>query len=293
MLGATVRWQGGGVDVAAVVEEKWGLGVQGVEELTGGMNSAAWLVVGDGGPVVAKVVEAGDLAFGAGLELAGRLGDAGLVTGRPVLSRAGRVVERVGGRQVGVLEFVEGVPLEGAAADQVAIGTTLGRVHEVSSTAPGGLEDWLQLVTQFDEWLDLEEWIRPAVATALDGVRELNGLSWAWLHGDPAAEAFLRQRDGTIALIDWGSAMRGPILYDVASAVMYAGTAEHVVRAYVEKQQQAADEIESGLEAFLNLRYAVQAGYFAWRCSTDVRTGLTDPAENRKGLADARPAFGF
>jgi homoserine kinase type II len=165
-------------------------------------------------------------------------------------------------------------------------------VHEVSSTAAGELEDWLQLVTQFDEWLDLEEWIRPAVAAALDGVRELNGLSWAWLHGDPAAEAFLRQGDGTIALIDWGSAMQGPILYDVASAVMYASTAEHVVPAYVEKQPQAANEIKTGLDAFLNLRYAVQAGYFAWRCSTDVRTGLTNPAENRKGLADARRAFG-
>jgi homoserine kinase type II len=39
------------------------------------------------------------------------------------------------------------------------------------------------------------------------------------------------------------------------------------------------------------IRPAVQGGYFAWRCSTDVRTGITDPAENRKGLADARRAF--
>jgi hypothetical protein len=52
-----------------------------------------------------------------------------------------------------------------------------------------------------------------------------------------------------------------------------------------------ADEVETGLTAFLRVRWAVQAGHFAWRCSTDVRTGIADPAENHKGLADARRAF--
>ena len=86
--------------------------------------------------------------------------------------------------------------------------------------------------------------------------------------------------------------MHGPVLYDVASAVMYAGgRPDHVVPAYLGQRPELADEISAGLEAFLRVRWAVQAGYFAWRCANDVRTGIADPAENRKGLADARRAF--
>jgi homoserine kinase type II len=86
--------------------------------------------------------------------------------------------------------------------------------------------------------------------------------------------------------------MHGPVLYDVASAVMYVGGADQVVPAYLGRRPELRGEVEAGLEAFLRLRYAVQAGYFAWRCSNDVRTGISDPAENRKGLGDARRAFG-
>jgi thiamine kinase-like enzyme len=120
----------------------------------------------------------------------------------------------------------------------------------------------------------------------------LDDLSWAWLHGDPAAEAFLRQPDGDVALIDWGGVMHGSILYDVASAVMYAGGCpDHVVPAYLARRPEPAPEIETGLTPFLRLRWAVQAGYFAWRLAHDIRTGITYPAENLKGLADARHAF--
>ncbi|MFI6833953.1 phosphotransferase enzyme family protein [Kribbella sp. NPDC050241] len=279
------------MDVTGVLLERWDLKPTHVEELTGGMNSAVWLAAADGWRVVVKSVDAGDGAFVPGLELAARLGDAGVVTGRPVVSQAGRVAERVGDRLVGVLEFVDGEPLAGTVEDQRAVGESLGRVHGVSATPPGELVDWLHLVTQFDEYLDLEAWIRPAVEGAVEGVQALDGLSWAGLHGDPAAEAFLRQPDGEVALIDWGGAMHGPVLYDVASAVMYAGTPDDVVPAYLEQRPESAHEVETGLTAFLRLRWAVQAGYFAWRCSTDVRTGIADPAENRKGLADARRAF--
>ncbi len=279
------------VDVAEVLQERWDLKPARVERLVGGMGSETWVAAADGCRVVVKAVHGGDAGFGPGLELAVRLDDAGVVTGRPRRSAAGRVVERVGERQVGVLEFVDGVPLTEAAADQRAVGETLSRVHKVSATPPGELTDWLQHVIQFDQYFDLEDWIRPAVEGALAGVKTLDGLSWAWLHGDPAAEAFLRQPGGDIALIDWGAAMHGPLLYDLASAVMYAGTADNVVPAYLTRRPDLAGEVEGGLDAFLRVRFAVQAGYFAWRCSNNIMTGIADPAENRKGLADARRAF--
>jgi len=237
--------------------------------------------------VVVKAVHGEDAGFAPGLELAVRLDDAGVVTGRPRVSVAGRLVERIDELQVGVLEFVDGSPLAEAVADQRAVGETLARVHEASATAPGKLTDWLQHITQFEPYLDLEDWIRPSVEGAIAGVTALDGLSWAWLHGDPAAEAFLRQPDGEIALIDWGAAMHGPLLYDVASAVMCAGSPDHVVPAYLTRRPELADEVEGGLDAFLRARWALQAGYFAWRCANNVLTGIADPAENLEGLADA------
>jgi Ser/Thr protein kinase RdoA (MazF antagonist) len=279
------------VDVAELLAERWDLEPVRLEVLTGGMNSAAWLAASDEWQVVLKSVDTGDQGFAPGLELAARLDAAGVITGRPRPSLHGRLVEHVGDRQVAVLEYVDGAPL--TADDSAAIGNLLGRVHTVSATEPGDLNDWLQLVTQFDKYLDLEDWIRPAVEGALAGVKTLDNLSWAWLHGDPAAEAFLRRSDGEVALIDWGGAMHGPILYDVASAVMYTGQPDQLLPEYLERRPDFAAEVERGLDTFLQVRYAVQAAYFAWRCSNDVRTGIADPAENRKGLNDARRAFGL
>jgi hypothetical protein len=42
------------------------------------------------------------------------------------------------------------------------------------------------------------------------------------------------------------------------------------------------------LPVLLRFRWAVQADYFARRVATDDRTGISDAAENEKGLVDAR-----
>lgn len=279
------------MDVAELLAERWSWKPTSVTQLPGGMGSTTWLAEDDGRRVVVKAVHARDEGFEPGLEVAARLSDAGFVTGRPAPSNSRRLVEEYDGRLVGVLEFVDGVPL--TDVDAVAVGELLGDVHQATRTAEGDVAEWLQFLLVFESSLDLEDWIRPAVEGAVEGVRRLGPLTWAWLHGDPAPEAFMRQPDGTIALIDWGAAMHGPVLYDVASAVMYLNSPDRVVPAYLSHRPELTEEVETGLDAFLQVRYAVQAGYFAWRCSNDVRTGIADPAENRKGLNDARRAFGL
>lgn len=277
------------MDVAEVLREHWDLKPGRLEVLTGGMNSAAWLASAGEWRVVVKSVGSGDSAFAPGLELAARLDDAGVCTGRPRVSKHGRVVERVDGRQVAVLEYVDGVEL--VPADQAAIGDLLGRVHSAAALESGEVTEWLQFLLPFEDCLDLEPWIRPAVEGAVADAVALGSVSWAWLHGDPAAEAFRRQADGEVALIDWGSAMQGPILYDVASAVMYNG--DPVAPAYLRRRPDLTDELERGLPTFLRVRYAVQAGYFAWRITNNVLTGIEGPADNLKGLTDARRSFGL
>lgn len=200
-------------------------------------------------------------------------------------------MERWGDWQLAVLEYVGGIPLLATPEDQQAVGTTLARVHQLSQAPVGDLEKWFELITDFDAYLDLEPWIRPAVEGALDGVRELGNLTWAGLHGDPATEAFLREPDGEIALIDWGSYMTAPLLYDVASAVMYVGTDEHILPAYLTVRPDLTPELTTGLPAFWRFRQAVQASYFAWRLSTNIQTGLTTDNGNQIGLSDAHRWF--
>ncbi|MFD7155723.1 phosphotransferase enzyme family protein [Kribbella sp. NPDC059898] len=277
------------MDVAEVLREHWDLKVSGLEVLTGGMNSATWLATCGADRLVLKAVGVDDGSFGPGLELARRLDDAGVTTGRPRASKRGRLVERVDGRQVAVLEYVDGAEL--VPSDQVEIGDVLGRVHSAAPLEPGETAEWLRFLLPFEDSLDLEPWIRPAVESAIAEAVSLGPVSWAWLHGDPAAEAFRRQPDGQVGLIDWGSAMRGPILYDVASAAMYVG--REVVPAYLDRRPDLTDEIHRGLDTYLRVRYAVQAGYFAWRITTNLLTGISGPADNRKGLDDARRSFGL
>jgi Ser/Thr protein kinase RdoA (MazF antagonist) len=285
------------VEIGKLLADRWGLTVEGVEPLHGGMNSATWRVTAGQGMYVAKVDE-GDEAFGAGLETALVVEGAGIPAGAPLWSTRATVVEEVDGRQLAVLRHVDGSPLDGGRSEhREAIGSVLGRIHEATRTEAGDLVAWPDwLLSVFGDHLDIEPWIRPAVVAPCDEVRRLvDGVSWARLHGDPAPEAFLAGPAGEIGLIDWGAAMTAPALYDLASAVMYIGgisAGRDLVAAYLDERPGCAAEVDTGLAAFLRLRWAVQAGYFAWRTATANQTGLIDAdAENAKGLADARRAL--
>jgi hypothetical protein len=85
--------------------------------------------------------------------------------------------------------------------------------------------------------------------------------------------------------------MDGPLMYDLASAVMYVGgldRAEPLIGAYLEHPVLHRAEVERTLRPMLRLRWAVQADYFARRLSTDDLTGIKTAEETELGLADAR-----
>jgi Ser/Thr protein kinase RdoA (MazF antagonist) len=117
------------------------------------------------------------------------------------------------------------------------------------------------------------------------------------VHGD-GASVLVDAASGQRAVIDWDAAMWGPLLYDVASARWFfqfrdgGDPADFApfLEAYRERAPMSTDEL-GALDVFVRLRCAVQAFYFAWRIADDVRTGLADPAENRRGLDDAYRAW--
>ena len=278
----------------------WGLESARVTPLGGGMNSETWLVEHQGSTYVAKSVSADAVAdLVAGAEVATALAEAGFVTGRPVPTRAGGVVEQEAG--LALLEHVPGRELDGESEDEQRwIADTLARVHVSSGPASGP-----SAATFAMDWLSPEmpgvadhPWLVAAIR-AVRAETDPLALTWSVLHTDPFPGAFIHDDlTGVTGLIDWAGARRGPVLYDVASAVMYLGGREHAaafLSTYLSRGPLGAGEMQH-LDAFSRFREAVQGAYFAVRLATDDLTGGVDHAENDKGLSDARRrlrALGF
>jgi hypothetical protein len=156
-----------------------------------------------------------------------------------------------------------------AAMNRSLIGETLARVHrslQGSSVAEAARFHWVRPEA---EHLGIRPWVRPAVA-ALDTRSE--SLTWGLLH-----------------------TLEGPLLYDLAPAVLYVGGPEHaesLVEAYLRHAVVPAVEVERSLLVMLRFRWAVQADYFAGRIVSDDLTGISGPADNENGLEDARRWLG-
>jgi homoserine kinase type II len=192
-----------------------------------------------------------------------------------------------------LLQHVAGRELEGETEqEQHWIASTLAGVHSAAgpelgpSTATFAL-DWLS-----PEMPGVED--HPWLLTAIEAARaETDPLTvtWSVLHTDPAPEAFIHDdRSGVTGLIDWTGARRGPVLYDVASALMYLGGTAHAsafLSTYLAQGPLSADEMQH-LDAFRRFREAVQGVYFAGRLASNDLTGGIEHADNEKGLNDAR-----
>ena len=285
--------------VSARLAMDWGLQEPAVTVLLGGMNSQTWLVtLGEARWVVKAVPSAAQPHFAGGLAVAALVEATGVPAGAPVPTRDGRSTVRIDGHTLALLTFVEGTQLSGQTPrDQGLIGATLGRVHRaLAGTDMPEAErfHWIDLAATH---LRVRDWVRPAVARALaewDAI-DPGSFNHGLLHSDPAPEAFrFDASSGVCGLIDWDRVLVGPLLYDLASAVMYVGgpsRGQALVAAYLAGGPMSGAEIERGLRAALRLRWAVQADYFARRGATDDRTGIDGPAENEKGLEDAHRAL--
>jgi homoserine kinase type II len=277
-----------------LLAERWSLPGAEAAALPGGMSGHVWSVAVGGRRYVAKAVGAEEgPRFGLGLAAAARVQAGGVAAGAPVACADGSLVTQVGAFALALLEHVPGAPVLGRGERELRrIGDTLALAH----LALGTVEARAELSPELAEGphLGVRGWLRPALARARAAVADLDvaGLTWGGLHGDPAGESFLLDAaSGECGLIDWGAYTVGPRVYDLASAVMYAGGIAEggaLVAAYLERGAVAAGEVERALEALLGWRWAGQAWYFAGRIARGEMTGIEDAAENEKGLADAK-----
>ena len=280
------------LDDAALVTgllSAWGWTPVSLTPLDTGMNSRTWWVHHDGARRVAKWVPADEAEhLRAGVGAAAYAASSGLRTGSSLPCRDGRAGAELAGGLLVVLDVVPGRELSGEEPDDAAaIGRTLARAHRatVGRRAEGAWEfPW---VDPDAAHLAIDDEVRSAVRVAVEAVDAVpaGDLTTGICHGDPAPEAFLR--DGAeVGLIDWGSCVNGPLLYDLASAAMYLGGLDRsgpMLAAYSLAGGPVPDaEVARHAPTLLRWRWAVQADYFARRLAGD------DTEENREGLADAR-----
>jgi Ser/Thr protein kinase RdoA (MazF antagonist) len=289
-----------GIDgIRTVLRTSWHAAVAGCTPLTHAMNSSAWLVdlAEPGRRCVAKAVPAPiRRQFEAGLVVAERLAANGTSSGAPIRTADGALSAPSDGAVVALLEFVPGRPLVADdPLDQQWWGDALGAAHRalVGFDHPG-LGRFHRIRTDTPH-LAVEDWVRPAVAEADAAMAKLSvtdQLSYGVTHGDPSTDCFRLDADtGRVGIIDWGAAGTAPLVYDIASAVMYAGgpgRAADLIDGYVAAAPVSRDEVEAALPTLLRFRYAIQAHYFAYRIWVDDRTGIDDPAANHIGLRAAR-----
>lgn len=289
-------------DISEVLAAHWSINTPTITVLHGGMTSQAWAVQqGRIRWAVKAVPRDGRNEFEDGLRLAARLEDNGIPAGAPIKTSGGEITIDVGDRVLAVLRWVEGQELTGGTEDELAlIGTTLARVHRMlgpTAVGDGEMAEHLDLCGQYADLLDLRPWIRPAVAGAVARVRSLGPetLTWGFVHGDPAPDHFrLDPETGVCGLLDWGAQAVLPLMFDLASAVLYVGgpdRARPMVAGYLDQGALSCEEVERALLPMLEYRWAVQAAYFASRIARNDLTGIDGPAENEKGLEDARRWF--
>lgn len=289
-----IGWDPTSVDDAlgTLLVEEWGLRDAVATPLDGGMNSLTWTIRAPGASYVAKRVPREEtVLFAAGATAARLAARAGVLTGAPVPRREGSDLSPLGEGVVALLEHVPGAELAGETDEDAALmGEVLARVHrETRGQAARGALVWHWVEThRFDADPDL----RAVAADVVRSVESLGGLAYGLCHGDPAPEAFLRSEHG-VGLIDWGSVVDGPLLYDVASAVMYLGGpayAAPLLQAYAAAGGPATADLHQ-IDLMLRMRWVVQADYFAGRLASDDRTGLEDAADNQRGYDRARRAL--
>lgn len=273
-----------------VVARNWGLEVRAIEPICGGMNSSTATITTPIGRFVAKWVPAqGRDALVVGAHAAQLMSERGIRSGTPFLSLAGALTASFGEGELVLLEEVPGTPLSGSPDDQEAWGATLALIHS-SCSQPSGHMFYAWLSESGNDPIH-DPWVRRAIATVFAEYAHLPPLTWALLHTDPAPEAFIRDDSGNIGVIDWAGSVSGPVLYDVASAVMYAGgeqRAQRMLSAYLKTGVVPEAELRNHLGTLRRLRASVQADYFSKRLRQHDLTGVQSDEDNAQGLRDAR-----
>jgi Ser/Thr protein kinase RdoA (MazF antagonist) len=254
--------------VRSALRDQWHLLPEEITVARGGWMSRAWEVSAGPERYVVRLIETGSRQrFEAGLMAGEHLRGHGIAAGEPVRTLGGGLTVATGTGALAVLSRVPGRRLDGRdPVDQQWWGDRLGAVHRaLQGFHHPGLGPW-QLPDPDVRHAGAEPWLRPAVADAVAAATRLtvtDRLTYGVLHGDPAPGDFVVDTGtGRAGLLGCGAGGIGPLVYDVAAAVLYAGgtaAAGELVDGYLAAGPVTADELDAALPVLLRLRWAVRA----------------------------------
>lgn len=278
----------------SALRDQWHLVPTEISALPGGLLSQGWDVTAGGERFVARLAEpAARQPVEAGLAAAELLRGSGIEAGEPVRTLAGGLTAETVAGALAVLRRAPGRTLDGRdPIDQQFWGDRLGAVHcRLQGFHHPGLRRWSLLDPEAPH-LAIEPWLRTAVTDAVTAMARLmvtDRLTYGVLLGDPAPENFLVDpATGRAGLLDCGACGTGPLLYDVAAAMVYAGgpeTSAELLDGYLAAGPVDEDELHAALPVLLRLRWAVQADWSALRLVRGEREG------SREALGRARQAL--
>jgi Ser/Thr protein kinase RdoA (MazF antagonist) len=278
--------------VRATLWDQWHLQPSEIITLPAGLMSRGWEVTAGADRYVCRLADtAARAAVEAGLVAAEHLRIGDIAAGEPVRTLAGGLTAQTASGALAVLRRTPGRPLVGGdPVDQQWWGDRLGVVHKaLQGFHHPSLRPW-QLPDPDAPHLSAEPWLRGAVADAVSAATRLtvtDRLTYGVLHGDPAPTCFVVDAvTGRAGLLDCGAGGLGPLVYDVAAAVIYAGgvTAAHeLLDGYLAAGPVRRDELDAALPVLLRLRWAVQA-------DLAVRRGHAEPLRRAREALESDPA---
>jgi Ser/Thr protein kinase RdoA (MazF antagonist) len=270
-----VRW---------TLRDQWHLVPREIIALPEAVMSRGWEVTAGPDQYVVRLSEtAARQPVEAGLAAAEHLRGRDFPTGEPVRTLGGGRTVLTAAGALAVLRRVPGRRLDGGdPVDQQWWGDRLGVVHRaLQGFHHPGLRPW-GLPDPDALHLAVEPWLRGAVAGAVTAATRLtvtDRLTYGVLHGDPAPAVFVVDPGtGRVGLLDCGASGLGPLVYDVAAAIVYAGGPSHaaeLIDGYLAAGPVPADELHAALPVLLRLRWAVLADRAArMGCSEVLRRAL-------------------
>ena len=257
-----------------------------IAQHAGGLLSQAWDVAAGGERYVVRLAGSDRQPLEAALAAADHVRRRGVEAGCPVRTLRGELTVETAAGVYAVLRRAPGRPLVGGdPVDQQFWGDRLGAVHTVlQGFHHPGLRPW-RLLDVDAEHLVVEPWLRATIADTVTATTRLtltDRLTYGALHGDPAPGDFVVDTaTGRAGVLDWGASGLGPLVYDVAAAVFYAGGLDmsaDLLDGYLAASPVDREELHAALPVLLRFRWAVQADRWARR-------------NDRAGLARARAAL--
>jgi homoserine kinase type II len=256
----------------SLLRDHWHLRPDRITSLATGVLSRTWAVSSGADRYVARLVDAnGRQPLEAGMAAGEHLRASGIEAGRPLRTLGGALTVET---PVGVLAVLHRVPGRALAADdrddQRVWGERLGTVHRVlQEYSPPEQRAW-NLLDPDGGHLRAEPWLPAAVADAITAMTRLtvtDRLTYGIVHGDPAPHDFtVDPATGRAGLRDCGAGGTGPLIYDVAAAVIYAGgprRAAPLLGGYLKAGPIGPDELTAALPVAMRFRWAVQADRWA------------------------------